>query len=147
MKPIRFLLLAALLGPPALAADLTVIEMHAASGNDRPYSLDGQRVSPAQLRNTLSRKLTAAPDAKSTARIAVLVDPDVKVGALSELRGLVMKVGFGMPRYFMTTRVNDRLSEIQVNYSPVFPRSGLEAVMSSGQPAADPSLTTPAPPR
>ena len=77
MKPTRFLLLAALLGPPALAADLTVIEMHAASGNDRPYSLDGQRVSPAQLRNTLSRRLTAAPDAKSTVRIAVLVDPDV----------------------------------------------------------------------
>jgi len=99
------------------------------------------------LRNTLSRKLTAAPDAKSTVRIAVLVDPDVKVGALSELRGLVMKVGFGMPRYFMTTRVNDRLSEIQVNYSPVFPRSGLEAVMSSGQSAADPAATAPTPPR
>ncbi|WP_343739540.1 hypothetical protein [Delftia tsuruhatensis] len=147
MKPTRFLLLAALLGPPALAADLTVIEMHAASGNDRPYSLDGQRVSPAQLRNTLSRKLTAAHDAKSTVRIAVLVDPDVKVGALSELRGLVMKVGFGMPRYFMTTRVNDKLSEIQVNYSPVFPRSGLEAVMSSGQQAADPAATAPTPSR
>lgn len=147
MRTTSFLLLAALLGPPALAADLTVIEMHAASGNERPYSLDGQQVSPAQLRNTLSNKLAAASDAKSKDRIAVLVDPDVKVGALSELRGLVMKVGFGMPRYFMTTRVNDKLSEIQVNYSPVFPRSGLEAVMSSGQPAADPPLTTPAPPR
>lgn len=121
--------------------------MQNSKGSTIKYHLDGRPLSTIQLKEALSKKLTAAPDAKSTARIAVLVDPDVKVGALSELRGLVMKVGFDMPRYFMTTRVNDKLSEIQVNYSPVFPRSGLEAVMSSGQPAADPSLTTPAPPR
>jgi len=50
--------------------------MHAAGGNDRPYSLEGQQLSLAQLKNALSRKWTSAPDANSTARIAVRVDPD-----------------------------------------------------------------------
>jgi len=56
--------------------EVTVIEMHAAGGNDRPYSLEGQQLSLAQLKNALSRKWTSAPDANSTARIAVRVDPD-----------------------------------------------------------------------
>jgi hypothetical protein len=147
MKSSIFLSLGFLLTTSAISADLTVIEMQNSKDSTIKYHLDGRPISTIQLKEVLSKKLTSAPDAKSTVRIAVLVYPDVKVGALSELRGLVMKVGFGMPRYFMTTRVTDRLSEIQVNYSPVFPRSGLEAVMSSGQPAADPAATAPAPPR
>jgi hypothetical protein len=147
MKSSIFLSLGFLLTTSAISADLTVIEMQNSKDSTIKYHLDGRPISTIQLKEVLSKKLTSAPDAKSTVRIAVLVYPDVKVGALSELRGLVMKVGFGMPRYFLTTRVNDRLSEIQVNYSPVFPRSGLEAVMSSGQPAADPAATAPAPPR
>ena len=147
MKNSILLSLGFLLTTSAISADLTVIEMQNSKDSTIKYHLDGRPLSTIQLKEALSKKLTAAPDAKSTVRIAVLVDPDVKVGALSELRGLVMKVGFGMPRYFMTTRVNDKLSEIQVNYSPVFPRSGLEAVMSSGQQAADPAATAPTPPR
>jgi hypothetical protein len=134
MKSSIFLSLGFLLTTSAISADLTVIEMQNSKDSTIKYHLDGRPISTIQLKEVLSKKLTSAPDAKSTVRIAVLVYPDVKVG-------------FGMPRYFMTTRVNDRLSEIQVNYSPVFPRSGLEAVMSSGQPAADPAATAPAPPR
>ncbi|WP_418514804.1 hypothetical protein [Delftia sp. PS-11] len=131
MKSILLFLLSTCISMTVLSAELTVIEISNARSHEIQYHLDGKLHSLIQIKDALSKKLTAAPDQKGMVRIAVLIDTDVKVGALSELRGLIMKIGFDTPRYFMTSKLNSNLSEININYSPVFHRSSLDAVMAS----------------
>ncbi len=110
---------------------MTVIEVRQGSGNKTLYSVDGRPVNLIQLKDQLSIKLTGEPKSKSSTRIAILAYPEVRLGVLTDLKGLILKIGHNNPRYFLTYSPNGNLSEVNVNYRPVFHRSELESVMNS----------------